>query len=592
MTARRRPELHVSLGLDPGTGEVLSAAIMEPGGTDPAWFGRMSTFVVSTAGGEGEVFARLWAAIMAMPARRVVLRSAAQLEALRGLQVRHPDVCPPIEMLARLNEGRLLQLEADLIRPLVPADRREPDVLAVAMAFGVALRPEDLDDEVLTGLHASVRSTGVGQARLALAKRHRRLCEASLVVLDLLAGALAAFQDDGGDPPNGDGGPGRGRVPDDDPADGVWFAPGVGGENDGDAGSDTPGGGEDGTWRVHAMADGGSAEVPSANLSPGSDGSSIDAPVARLAAPAVHQEAPSLLVARTAFEEPPHHEELRCFRVLQRPLPLVGAAAFARTADGGFSLPARLRLAAPWMEAAIQAVEAAMRVAWWSGRPWLAWRPMLLVGDPGAGKSHFARALAAAARVPLSAVDLGTASDALGVAGVARGWASTMPAWPLRAMTEHRVANPLLVGDELDKSGGHRGSGGGTVHDALLAMLEPSTATAFRDRCLDVELDLSACLWLFTANGLDGMARPLLSRLDVIEVGRPGPEHFDALRAGVEIGLAERWGVPPASVPELPASVVDALRSMFERHRSARRLQADLARLLATIVPDGPEVLH
>lgn len=122
-------------------------------------------------------------------------------------------------------------------------------------------------------------------------------------------------------------------------------------------------------------------------------------------------------------------------------------------------------------------------------------------------------------------------------------------------------------------------------------MLEPSTAAAYGDRCLLAELDLSAVCWVFTANDVAALPRPLLGRMDVIQVGRPGPEHFDLLLDGIEHEIAASWGVPPTDMPTLPVRIVAGLRTMFARHRSVRRLRSDVVRLLSVIVPDRPGVI-
>lgn len=152
-------------------------------------------------------------------------------------------------------------------------------------------------------------------------------------------------------------------------------------------------------------------------------------------------------------------------------------------------------------------------------------------------------------------------------------------------MDAHRCANPVLELDELDKAGGSRRAG--NPHKALLAMLEPSTAKAYFDVCLMCEVDLSAACWILTANDASDLPRPLLSRLDVIRVGPPGPEHLDDLIADIVAGFARRWGVSPETLPNLPPRATRAIRDAFGGHRSVRRLRRHVEGLLAALV-SGP----
>lgn len=84
----------------------------------------------------------------------------------------------------------------------------------------------------------------------------------------------------------------------------------------------------------------------------------------------------------------------RRYRHLLRPLPLNGADAMRERADGQLALTATLLDAVPWLERPIQLIDRQLRFQLWAGRPWLRFKPLLLVGPPECGKSHLARLIA------------------------------------------------------------------------------------------------------------------------------------------------------------------------------------------------------
>ena len=284
---------------------------------------------------------------------------------------------------------------------------------------------------------------------------------------------------------------------------------------------------------------------------------------------------------------PPEEDETNVATIAKRfdaltcELPLAGEVVMRPTLGGGIHLIEAIRERAPWYGDALTIIERQLQLALWSGRPWLQWRPLVLTGPPGSGKSHLALLLAGVAGGASATVNLGGADDVRMLAGTARGWRNAQPCWPALAMAQSRTANPVLVLEEVEKIDVDRGR---AVHDVLLTMIERSTARAYYDPCLLTNVDLSACLWLMTSNDVSKLPAPLLSRVDVAYVGGPGPEHFDLVVVAIIEGLADDWGVPVRSIPKLPANAVAVLRSAFARHRSVRNLRRHIEDMVATLV--------
>lgn len=267
------------------------------------------------------------------------------------------------------------------------------------------------------------------------------------------------------------------------------------------------------------------------------------------------------------------------FAALTERLPLAGADALRPSPGGMLAITGHLRAEAPWMQTAIDLLDEQFRAAIWSGRPWIAHRPLLLIGPPGSGKSHLARLLAQRAGVGFTLMSMAGVFDAASIEGVPRSYTQSYPCLPAIAMQDARTANPVIVLDELEKAGGSKRHG--DPHAALLNLLEPLTASGFYDRCLMAHVNVSHVNWIMTANSLAGVPAPLKSRLDIVEVKGPGPEHFDALLRNLIRDVAARWRMPVNMLPDIVPAAEDVLRSRFERHRSARQLGREVQAALA-----------
>ncbi len=275
---------------------------------------------------------------------------------------------------------------------------------------------------------------------------------------------------------------------------------------------------------------------------------------------------------------------------LTTPLPLAGAAMLPRRPGGDEpAIAAALRAGAPWMAAAIDRIadQAAMQL--WAGRPWLALRPMLLVGPAGAGKTHFAQRLGALSRCGDAVMSFGGVNSNAELAGNPRGFRHQQPCFPAMTMLRTGTANPVIVIDEVEKSAC---GGMGDPVATLLGMLERSTANRYFDGCLAAEIDLSRVNWILTANRLDRLPAPLLSRLDVVEVRGPGPEHAEMVLATLWQDVAHDLGLPALALPRIAPPAEAALLRLFRNTRSVRRLRRAIETLVAVSARHVPRTVN
>lgn len=179
-----------------------------------------------------------------------------------------------------------------------------------------------------------------------------------------------------------------------------------------------------------------------------------------------------------------------------------------------------------------------------SGNEAVQFTPILLLGEPGLGKTYFAKRLAQALATGFEFVSMSSLTAGWVLTGASAQWHNARPGKVAQTLIEGDYANPVVVLDEVDKAGGD------ARYDpmgALYGLLERDTAMHFKDEFIDVDMDASHILWIATANDEGSIPEPILNRMNVYAIERPDAEGARKIALAVyhEILDAHHWRFPP-----------------------------------------------